>query len=57
MPNAWLKRLSLQLNVNNVFDEDDAYIFRRVIGTNPEVVRWLRVREPRTWRMTAGFDF
>ena len=56
-PVPWLKRVSLQLNVNNVFNEDDAYILRRLQGTNPETVRRLRVREPRTWRLTAGFDF
>ena len=56
-PLPWVKRLGLQLNVNNVFNEDDAYVLRRVVGTNPEVVRRLRVREPRTWRMTATFDF
>jgi outer membrane receptor protein involved in Fe transport len=56
-PLPLVKRLSLQLNVNNVFNEDDAYITRRVVGTNPEVVRRLSVREPRTWRLTASFDF
>jgi hypothetical protein len=33
------------------------YITRRVQGTNPEIVRRIRVRDPRTWRLTAGFDF
>jgi hypothetical protein len=42
--------------VNNVFNEDDAYILRRT-QTNPEQVRRLRVREPRTWRVTTTFDF
>ena len=56
-PLPWLKRVGLQLNVNNLFNEDDAYVTRRVQGTNPEVVRRIRVREPRTWRLTATFDF
>jgi iron complex outermembrane recepter protein len=56
-PLPWIKRLSLQLNVNNVFNEDDPYVTRRVQGTNPEIVRRIRVRDPRTWRMTASFDF
>jgi outer membrane receptor protein involved in Fe transport len=55
-PVPWVKRLSLQLNVNNLFNEDDAYVTRRVVGTNPEVVRRLVIREPRTWRLTASFD-
>jgi outer membrane receptor protein involved in Fe transport len=55
-PLPWLKRVGLQLNVNNVFNEDDAYILRRT-QANPEVVRRLRIREPRTWRLTATFDF
>ena len=55
-PWPWLRRVGLQLNVNNLFDEDDAYVLRRVQGTNPEVVRRVRVREPRTWRLTASFD-
>jgi iron complex outermembrane receptor protein len=56
-PLPWIKRLGLQLNVNNVFDENDPYVTRRVQGTNPEIVRRIRVREPRTWRLTASFDF
>ena len=56
-PLPWLKRVSVQFNVNNVFNEDAAYVLRRVIGTNPEIVRRLRIREPRTWRMTTSFDF
>ena len=56
-PVPWLKRLSLQLNVMNALNEDDAYVLRRVQGTSPEVVRRTRLREPRTWRMTASFDF
>jgi outer membrane receptor protein involved in Fe transport len=56
-PLPWLKRFSLQLNVNNLFNEDDAYVTRRIQGTEPEIVRRLKVREPRTWRLTASFDF
>ena len=41
----------------HVFDEDDAYVLRRVQNTNPETIRRIRIREPRTWRMTASFDF
>jgi hypothetical protein len=43
--------------VNNLFNEDDPHITRRVRGTSPEIVRRIRVREPRTWRLTASFDF
>ena len=56
-PLPWLKRVGLQLNVNNLFNEDDAYVTRRVQGTDPEIVRRIRVRDPRTWRFTATFDF
>lgn len=52
----WLRRVSLQLNVSNVFNEDDAYVFRRD-QTAPEKIRRLRVREPRSWRLAAAFDF
>jgi outer membrane receptor protein involved in Fe transport len=55
-PLPWLKRVSLQLNVNNLLNEDDAYVLRRT-QTSPEVVRRLRIREPRTWRLMATFDF
>jgi outer membrane receptor for monomeric catechols len=56
-PLSWVRGLNLQLNVNNALNEDDALVFRRVQGTTPEVVRRIRVREPRTWRLAANFDF
>jgi outer membrane receptor for monomeric catechols len=52
----WLKRLSLQLNVMNVFNEDDSYVYRRTQDT-PGENRRIRVREPRSWRLTANFEF
>jgi outer membrane receptor for monomeric catechols len=67
-PLPWLKRLRVQLNVQNLFNEDEAYIlrrgpadaaFRNVIGPQDatEIVRRTRMREPRTWRLSANFDF
>src|SRR5688572_28961934 len=61
-PLLWLKRVRVQLNVQNLFDEDEAYILRRVVaapGTpgSPEAIRRTRMREPRTWRLTTTFDF
>ena len=55
-PLPWLERLRVQLNVQNLFNEDDAYVFRRTQDT-PEIIRRIRVREPRTWRLTTTFDF
>jgi outer membrane receptor for ferric coprogen and ferric-rhodotorulic acid len=57
IPVPGLGRLELQLNVNNLFDDEDPYVLRRVQGTSPEVVRRVRVREPRTWRLATSFDF
>jgi outer membrane receptor for monomeric catechols len=51
----WLKRLQVQLNVSNVFDEADPYIYR--YQSNTTVIRQLRVREPRTWKLSASFEF
>ena len=67
-PLPWLKRLRVQLNVQNLFNEDDAYVmrrgaaeaaFRNVIGPldATEFIRRTRMREPRSWRMSASFDF
>ena len=55
-PVEFIKRLNLQLNVLNALDADDAYVFRRS-KTTPERIQRIRVREGRTWRMTASFDF
>ncbi len=55
-PFEFIKHLNLQLNVMNALNEDDAYVLRRS-KTAPERVMRIRVREPRTWRLTATFDF
>ena len=55
-PLLWLERVGLQLNINNLFNEDDPYVTRRAQGTNPEIVRRIRIREPRTWRLTASVE-
>jgi len=55
-PVPGIKRLRLQLNVYNMLNEDDAYVFRRTTDT-PEVIRRIRIRDPRTWRLAATFDF
>jgi iron complex outermembrane receptor protein len=54
-PVEFIKRLSLQLNVNNVFDKYDVTVTRRDPAT--ERVRRVVVKEGRTWRLTASFDF
>ena len=58
LPVEFIKRLNLQLNVSNPFEgEDDAYVLRRAKTGSPERVMRIRVREGRTWRLTANFDF
>jgi len=57
----WVKNLRLQLNVFNVTDDREPSIYRYQSNdpANPlyETVRRLRTKDPRTWRLTASFDF
>ena len=64
---------AVEARLQNLFNEDEAWVLRRgtdtndaanvavfrsVFGTNDaEIVRRTRMREPRTWRLTANFDF
>jgi iron complex outermembrane receptor protein len=57
----WMKNLRLQLNVYNVTDDDEPMIIRYA-SDNPanagyNVIRRLRTKDPRTWRLSADFDF
>jgi outer membrane receptor protein involved in Fe transport len=57
----WVKNLRLQLNVYNVTDDQEPQIYRYQSNdpANPlfNVIRRIRTKEPRTWRLTASFDF
>jgi iron complex outermembrane recepter protein len=52
---GWLKALSLQLNVDNVFNDRDELITR--ILEDGVSIRRAVVQEPRTWRLVASLDF
>jgi outer membrane receptor protein involved in Fe transport len=57
----WVKNLRLQLNVYNVTDDQEPQI-HRYQSNDPahpgyNVVLRMRTKEPRTWRLTASFDF
>lgn len=51
---AFLKNCSLQLNVNNLFDNTDPLITRR--RDDGTVYRW-KIQDPRSYRVTARFEF
>jgi hypothetical protein len=57
----WIKNLRLQLNVFNVTDDDEPMIIRYASNdpANPgyNVIRRIRTKDPRTWRLTSTFDF
>ncbi len=57
----WIKNLRIQLNVLNVTDEDEPMIIRYAsnVAGDPgyDIIRRQRPKEPRTWRLTADFDF
>jgi iron complex outermembrane receptor protein len=57
----WIKNLRLQLNVYNVTDDNEPTIYRYASNdpTNAgyNVIRRVRTKEPRTWRLSADFDF
>jgi outer membrane receptor for monomeric catechols len=51
------RRLSFQLNILNVFDDRDALITRyQFIGDQKHIFRTVP-QAPRTWRLTANFEF
>jgi outer membrane receptor protein involved in Fe transport len=57
----WIKNLRLQLNVYNVTDDDEPTIIRYA-SNDPanalfNVIRRIRTKDPRTWRLSADFDF
>lgn len=52
----------IQLNVKNVFDEDDPYVIaKRSIGTDPDTFEWQatkwRPTDGMTWSLTNSFTF
>jgi outer membrane receptor for monomeric catechols len=52
----WFKRVSLQLNIANLFDETSPLVIKRTLdGT--EINRRVRLRDPRSWRLSANVDF
>lgn len=51
-----LKRVSVQLNITNVFNDDDPIIIRR-FDTPPFAVRAVTYERPRQWRLTTNFGF
>lgn len=57
----WVKNLRLQLNVYNVTDDREPSIYRYQSNDPADplfnVVRRLRTKDPRTWRLSANFDF
>ena len=57
----WVRNLRLQLNVFNVTDDREPQIYRYQTNdpANPlfNTVLRLRTKDPRTWRLTASFDF
>jgi hypothetical protein len=57
----WIKNLRLQLNVLNVTDDDEPMIIRYASNeagnAGYNIIRRQRPKDPRTWRMTASFDF
>jgi iron complex outermembrane recepter protein len=57
----WLKNVRLQLNVYNITDDDEPMIIRYAsnVPTDPgyNVIRRIRTKDPRTWRLSADFDF
>ena len=57
----WVRNLRLQLNVYNVTDDQEPQIYRYQTNdpANPlfNTVLRLRTKDPRTWRLTASFDF
>lgn len=55
LPRANRARAHVQLNISNVFDDDDPMILRRT--PDDLYVRRFSVVEPRTFRLTATFEF
>jgi hypothetical protein len=57
----WIKNVRLQLNVYNITDDDEPMIIRYAsnVPTDPgyNVIRRIRTKDPRTWRLSADFDF
>jgi outer membrane receptor for ferric coprogen and ferric-rhodotorulic acid len=57
----WIRNLRLQLNVFNVTDDDEPMLIRYAsnVPTDPgyNVIRRIRTKDPRTWRLSADFDF
>ena len=55
----WKSTLSLQLNVRDLFEQNEqsARRFRPVGPEGTPVITRYNVFPPRTWRLTAGLDF
>ena len=51
------RRLSVQLNIANLFDETDPIVTRYATTGNLHHPRRMIIRDPRTTRLTASFSF
>ena len=51
------RTLRVQLNVSNLFDEDDAIIGRYNATGDLTRPRQINIRAPRTWRLTTDLTF
>jgi outer membrane receptor protein involved in Fe transport len=50
-------RLSVQLNVSNLFDETDPRVVRYANSGNTYQVKRVAVREPRVWTLSTRLSF
>jgi outer membrane receptor protein involved in Fe transport len=52
---GWFPDIKLQLNVRNLFDDRDPLVLR--YADDHRTVLRERIVAPRTWRLTASFEF